>query len=152
MGGGGSAPASMAKSTIRLGTSIRNELPINKLFRAMIDINGSDLHLQVGKPAILRVKGALKPLDMPLITEDQMKEWCMPMMDERNTEIFFLTGGADYAHIVEHKGELWRFRVNLFIQTGKMGMVSRKTSKGCSCRRSWKSFVSMTKGWCCWPG
>jgi twitching motility protein PilT len=130
MGGGGSAaPASMAKSTIRLGTSIRNELPINKLFRAMIDINGSDLHLQVGKPAILRVKGALKPLDMPLITEEQMKEWCMPMMDERNTEIFFLTGGADYAHIVEHKGELWRFRVNLFIQTGKMGMVSRKIER-----------------------
>jgi twitching motility protein PilT len=129
MGGGGNAPTSMAKSTIRLGTSTRNELPINKLFRAMIDINGSDLHLQVGKPAILRVKGALKPLDMPLITEEQMKEWCMPMMDERNTEIFFLTGGADYAHIVEHKGELWRFRVNLFIQTGKMGMVSRKIER-----------------------
>jgi len=146
----------MAKSTIRLGSSTRNELPINKLFRAMIDINGSDLHLQVGKPAILRVKGALKPLDMPLITEEQMKEWCMPMMDERNNEIFFLTGGADYAHIVEHKGEPWRFRVNLFIQTGKMGMVSRKIERsipnfeGCSCRRSWKTCASTTRGWCCW--
>lgn len=129
MGGGGSAPTSMAKSTIRLGTATRTDLPINKLFRAMIDIGGSDLHLQVGKPAILRVKGALKPLDMPIITEEQMKEWCMPMMDERNTEIFFLTGGADYAHIVEHKGEAWRFRVNLFIQTGKMGMVSRKIER-----------------------
>lgn len=129
MGGGGSAPTSMAKSTIRLGTATRTDLPINKLFRAMIDIGGSDLHLQVGKPAILRVKGALKPLDMPIITEEMMKEWCMPMMDERNTEIFFLTGGADYAHIVEHKGENWRFRVNLFIQTGKMGMVSRKIER-----------------------
>ncbi len=129
MGGGGSVPTSMAKSTIRLGTAIRNDLPINKLFRAMIEIGGSDLHLQVNKPAILRVKGALKDLDMPPITEEQMKEWCMPMMDERNTEIFFLTGGADYAHVVEHKGELWRFRVNLFIQTGKMGMVSRKIER-----------------------
>ncbi len=129
MSGGGGAPTSMAKSTIRLGGSVRAELPVNKLFRAMIDINASDLHLQVGKPAILRVKGALKPLDMPIITEEQMKEWCMPMMDERNTEIFFLTGGADYAHIVEHKGEPWRFRVNLFIQTGKMGMVSRKIER-----------------------
>ena len=129
MGGGGGALPTMAKSTIRLGTSLRNELPVNKLFRAMIEINASDLHLQVGKPAILRVKGALKPLDMPIITEEQMKEWCMPMMDERNTEIFFLTGGADYAHIVEHKGEPWRFRVNLFIQTGKMGMVSRKIER-----------------------
>lgn len=129
MGGGGSAPTSMAKSTIRLGAGVRSELPINKLFRAMIDIGGSDLHLQVGKPAILRVKGTLKPLDMPPINEEQMKEWCMPMMDERNTEIFFLTGGADYAHIVEHKGEPWRFRVNLFIQAGKMGMVSRKIER-----------------------
>ncbi len=129
MGGGGSAPTSLAKSTIRLGTAIRNDLPINKLFRAMIEINGSDLHLQVNKPAILRVKGSLKELDMPAISEEQMKEWCMPMMDERNTEIFFLTGGADYAHVVEHKGELWRFRVNLFIQTGKMGMVSRKIER-----------------------
>jgi twitching motility protein PilT len=129
MSGGGSAPTSMAKSTIRLGTANRTDLPVNKLFRAMVDINASDLHLQVGKPAILRVKGALKPLDMPPITEEQMKEWLMPMMDERNHEIFFLTGGADYAHVVDHKGEPWRFRVNLFIQTGKMGMVSRKIER-----------------------
>lgn len=129
MGGSAPAPASLAKSQIRLGSSNLKDLPINKLFRAMIDIGGSDLHLQVGKPAILRVKGDLKPLDMPPITEEQMKEWCMPMMDERNVEIFFTTGGADYAHVVEHKGEPWRFRVNLFIQTGKMGMVSRKIER-----------------------
>ena len=127
----GSAPAatSLAKSQIRLGSSSNKEFPINKLFRAAIDINASDLHLQVGKPAILRVKGALKPLDMPPITEEQMKEWCMPLMDERNVEIFFTTGGADYAHVVEHKGEHWRFRVNMFIQTGKMGMVTRKVER-----------------------
>lgn len=129
MGGSAPAPASLAKSQIRLGSSVLKDLPINKLFRAMIEIGGSDLHLQVGKPAILRVKGDLKPLDMPPITEEQMKEWCMPMMDERNVEIFFTTGGADYAHVVEHKGEPWRFRVNLFIQTGKMGMVSRKIER-----------------------
>ena len=58
-----------------------------------------------------------------------MKEWCMPLMDERNVEIFFSTGGADYAHVVEHKGENWGFRVNMFIQTGKMGMVSRKVER-----------------------
>jgi len=51
------------------------------------------------------------------------------MMDERNKDIFMNTGGADYAHIVEHKGEVWRFRVNLFIQMGKMGMVSRKVER-----------------------
>lgn len=116
-------------NTIRLGAAVTRDLPVNKLFKSLIDNKGSDLHLQVGKPAILRVRGTLKPLDMPPITEEQMKEILFPMMDERNKEIFLTTGGADYAHIVEHKGEVWRFRVNLFIQMGKMGMVSRKVER-----------------------
>jgi twitching motility protein PilT len=125
---GGGAPAPKF-NTIRLGSSQLRDLAVNKLFKALIELNGSDLHLQVGKPAILRVRGTLKPLDMPPINEEQMKELCLPMMDERNQEIFFSTGGADYAHVMEHKGENWRFRVNLFIQTGKMGMVSRKVER-----------------------
>lgn len=128
MSGGGSSVASKFNS-IRLGSANLRDLEVNKLFRALIENNGSDLHLQVGKPAILRVRGTLKPLDMPPITEEKMKEICLPMMDERNQEIFFTTGGADYAHVMEHKGENWRFRVNLFIQTGKMGMVSRKVER-----------------------
>lgn len=128
MSGGGSSTASKFNS-IRLGSANLRELEVNKLFRALIELNGSDLHLQVGKPAILRIRGTLKPLDMPAITEEKMKEICLPMMDERNQDIFFTTGGADYAHVMEHKGETWRFRVNLFIQTGKMGMVSRKVER-----------------------
>ena len=120
----GSKPA----AGIRLGTK-KEDLPVNKLFRALIDLNGSDLHLQVGKPAILRVKGSLQPLDMPPLDEDKMRELCWPLMDERNQEIFNNTGGADFAHVVEHKGEPWRFRVNLFIQMSKMGMVTRKVER-----------------------
>lgn len=116
-------------STIRLGSALSKDLAVNKLFKALIENKGSDLHLQVGKPALLRVRGTLKGLDMPPITEEQMKELLFPMMDERNKDIFMNTGGADYAHIVEHKGEVWRFRVNLFIQMGKMGMVSRKVER-----------------------
>jgi twitching motility protein PilT len=127
MGGGASSAPKF--NTIRLGSTNNKEMAINKLFRAMIEINGSDLHLQVNRPAILRVKGSLKPLDMPPITEEQMKELLLPMMDERNTDIFFTTGGADFAHVVDHKGEPWRFRVNLFIQAGRMGMVSRKIER-----------------------
>src|SRR5690606_29553015 len=106
---GGAAPAAPKYNTIRLGTAMQKDLAVNKLFKAIIDVNGSDLHLQVGKPAIIRVRGTLKPLDMPPITEEQMKELLFPMMDERNKDIFLNTGGADYAHVMEHKGEVWRF-------------------------------------------
>jgi len=128
MSGHEEAPVSKAGAGIRLGTK-REDLPVNKLFRALIDFKGSDLHLQVGKPAILRVKGTLQSLDMPPIDEEKMRELCWPLMDERNQEIFNNTGGADFAHVVEHKGESWRFRVNLFIQMSKMGMVTRKVER-----------------------
>jgi len=128
MSGHEEGQVSKAGAGIRLGTK-KEDLPVNKLFRALIDLNGSDLHLQVGKPAILRVKGSLSPLDMPPIDEDKMRELCWPLMDERNQEIFKNTGGADFAHVVEHKGEPWRFRVNLFIQMSKMGMVTRKVER-----------------------
>ena len=128
MSGHEEAHGSKAGAGIRLGTK-REDLPVNKLFRALIDFKGSDLHLQVGKPAILRVKGTLQSLDMPPIDEEKMRELCWPLMDERNQEIFNNTGGADFAHVVEHKGESWRFRVNLFIQMSKMGMVTRKVER-----------------------
>ena len=96
------AAASMANkyTTIRLGAATGKDLAVNKLFKALIENKGSDLHLKVGKPAILRVRGTLKELDMPPITEDEMKELLFPMMDERNKEIFLTTGGADFAHVV----------------------------------------------------
>lgn len=128
MSGHAESHGSKAGAGIRLGTK-REDLPVNKLFRALIDFKGSDLHLQVGKPAILRVKGTLQSLDMPPIDEEKMRELCWPLMDERNQEIFNNTGGADFAHVVEHKGESWRFRVNLFIQMSKMGMVTRKVER-----------------------
>jgi twitching motility protein PilT len=112
----------------------RGELEVNKLFRALIKFNGSDLHLKVGKPATIRTRGTLRELEMPPITEDEMRRLIMPMMDERQTGIFFEEGGADFAHVVEYENEKglkepWRFRVNLLIQMGMPGMVSRKVER-----------------------
>jgi twitching motility protein PilT len=133
-----SAPAKKETSTggvsgLRKGAEIR-ELEINKIFRQLIKFNGSDLHMQVGKPPILRVKGTLRELQMPAISKEQMESLLLPMMDERNTRIFYEEGGADFAHIVEYENEQgvkepWRFRVNLFVQLGKPGMVSRKVER-----------------------
>ncbi|MGE5191882.1 MAG: type IV pilus twitching motility protein PilT [Deltaproteobacteria bacterium] len=115
-------------------TKKRGELEVNKLFRALIKFGGSDLHLKVGKPATIRVRGTLRELDMPPIGEEDMKRLILPMMDERQLEIFYDEGGADFAHVVEYENEKgvkepWRFRVNLLIQMGNPGMVSRKVER-----------------------
>lgn len=133
-----SAPAAHAKSEsagISGGLNkARGELEVNKLFRALIKFGGSDLHLKVNKPATIRVRGTLRELDMPPIGEEEMKRLILPMMDERQLKIFYDEGGADFAHVVEYeneqgKKEPWRFRVNLLIQMGSPGMVSRKVER-----------------------
>src|SRR5262245_28153010 len=83
----------------------KGELEVNKLFRALIKFGGSDLHLKVGKPATVRVRGTLRELEMPPINEEEMKRLILPMMDERQLEVFYSEGGADFAHVVEYEND-----------------------------------------------
>ena len=105
------------------------ELEIDKIYRAAIKQNASDIHLQVGRPPIFRVRGGLRELDMKPIGQEQMIKLTFPMMDQRNLDIFHHDGGADYAKIMVKDGEPWRFRVNLYTQLGKVGMVARKIER-----------------------
>jgi twitching motility protein PilT len=102
---------------------------INKLFRMQIKLEASDLHLQVGKPAMVRLKGTIRELDMPPIDEETMWRMFVEIMDERNKGIMKENGGADFSHVVPYEGNNWRFRVNLFKQLGLPGMVARKVEQ-----------------------
>jgi twitching motility protein PilT len=109
-------------------TKKREERPVDKLFRALVRLKGSDLHLKVGRPPIVRVNGELKPLNRPAIEIEEMVGLLFPMMDERNRKIFDKTGGADFAYVVDVDGVDWRFRVNLLTQLGKIGLVARRVN------------------------
>ncbi|HVV99018.1 MAG TPA: PilT/PilU family type 4a pilus ATPase [Planctomycetaceae bacterium] len=121
------APSAPLASPTKRGE--RKPLEVDKIFRQLIKYGGSDLHLKVGKPPTLRVKGELRELQMDNLSKEMMEALLFPMMDERNRRIFDEDGGADFAYIVEYEGENWRFRVNLFIQMGNPGMVSRKVER-----------------------
>lgn len=104
------------------------ELEVNKIFRACVKQEASDLHMKVGRPPILRVGGTLRPLNRPPIDDEEMVRLLYPLMNERNRKIFEKDGGADFAHTVDVDGESWRFRVNLLQQLGHMGMVARRVN------------------------
>ncbi len=104
------------------------ELECNKLFRACVKLEGSDLHLKVGRPPIVRVGGTLRPLDRGPIDDEEMVRLLIPLMNDRNRKIFEKDGGADFAHTVDVDGKQWRFRVNLLQQLGHMGLVARRVS------------------------
>ena len=103
-------------------------LEIDRLFEAMVKLNGSDLHLKVDKPPYMRVKGALQPLKYPPIGAEQMKRLCAPIMNERQRGIFDTDGGADFAHTCVVDGVRWRFRINMLTQQGAWGLVARRVN------------------------
>ena len=109
-------------------TQKREEKEVDRLFRALVKLEGSDLHLKVGKPPIVRVNGTLKPLNRGPIEIEEMARLLFPMMNERNRKIFEEEGGADFAYVVEVDGVDWRFRVNMLKQLGKIGLVARRVN------------------------
>ncbi len=106
----------------------REELEVDKLFRALVKLEGSDLHLKVGRPPIVRVDGSLRELNRGPINREEMVRLLFPMMDKRNRGIFEAEGGADFAYIVNVDGEDWRFRVNMLTQLGNIGLVARRVN------------------------
>jgi twitching motility protein PilT len=120
----------MATATdVRVKTTERRDNEIDKIFRQLIKHAGSDLHMQVGKAPILRVRGTLRELQMEPITRERMWELFDPMISARDRKIYDETGGCDFSYVVVHEGEPWRFRVNMLMQMGNPGMVSRKVER-----------------------
>lgn len=106
----------------------KSELEVDKIFRALVKLEGSDLHMKVGQPPMVRVGGELKPLNRPPIDAEEMVRLLLPMMDERNLEIFEREGGADFSHTIWVDETRWRFRVNMLKSLGNIGLVARRIS------------------------
>ena len=104
------------------------DFSIDKIFRAVVKLDGSDLHLKVGQPPYVRVAGSLRPLKHDPIGALEMQDLCYPLMDERNRGIFEAEGGADFAYMIDVDGTQWRFRVNMLTQMGHVGMVARRVN------------------------
>ncbi len=106
----------------------REPLEIDKLYRALVKLEGSDLHLKVDRPPYIRVSGSLRPMNREPIDDDEMVRLIFPMMDERNRRIFDEDGGADFAYSLDIDGKQWRFRVNVLQQMGHVGLVARRVN------------------------
>jgi twitching motility protein PilT len=104
----------------------KRELEVDKLFRAVVKLEGSDLHMRVGSPPMVRTKGELKPLNRGPIDPEEMVRMLTPMLDERAEKIFRQQGGVDFAYTCIVDGVAWRFRVNILTQLGNIGLVARR--------------------------
>ena len=102
------------------------EPEIARLFRTVIKYEGSDLHLAVGIPPMMRLRNVVRQMDAPALGQTDMERLVDPILNERTRGILEQTGGADFAYVVGNNEG--RFRVNLFKQQGNYGLVARRVN------------------------
>jgi twitching motility protein PilT len=111
---------------VRVSAEPRREPEVNKLFRMVMKHEGSDLHLKVGLPPMMRLKGVIRQMEAKPLTQEDMERLLFPVMNEHHRKILEDTGGADFAHVVGN--DECRFRVNLFKQRGRLSLVARRVN------------------------
>ncbi len=84
--------------------------------------NGSDLHLSVGSPPVVRIDGELERMRYRVLTDGDFFNLVGPITPPRIWETYQETGDVDYAY---QMGKEARFRVNLFRQERGSAAVFR---------------------------
>src|SRR5579871_4328346 len=108
----------------RAPAEVRREPEINKLFRMVMKHEGSDLHLKAGLPPMMRLRNAIRQMEMRALSGEDIERLIWPILSERSKKLLEEVGGADFAHVIgQDEG---RFRVNLFRQRGRLSLVARR--------------------------
>ena len=95
---------------------------IKRLLDKVVDVQGSDIHIRVGRPPTLRVNARMGIMDGPPLTPPDTEEMMKVITPQRNQLEFKEKGGSDFG--MSH-GDKGRFRVSIFRERGHVGLVLR---------------------------
>jgi twitching motility protein PilT len=99
------------------------DIDITELLRKAHSMGASDIHLKVGSNPIVRVNGELCPVaDENRLSQEDTLKVAYAVMSPGQREIFKKKNDIDLAYSVPGLG---RFRCNIFIQRGTIGLVFR---------------------------
>ena len=96
---------------------------VDNLLKLAVDAGASDLHLKVGSYPMMRVRGALLPVNEDArLTHEDMVAISAGIMSSRPSSALQDTQDVDLAYSIPGLG---RFRCNVFQQRGTVGIVFR---------------------------
>ncbi len=101
------------------------EIPthINELLGRMVELDGSDIHLAVNSPAMVRVHGSFEKINMPRFTDKDLHDILLPMLSEKQKAWLKENLSVDIAYSYI---DGIRFRVNIFYQRSCLSAVLRR--------------------------
>ena len=95
---------------------------MHDLLRALIARKGSDLFITAGFPPAMKVDGKVTPVSQQSLSPVHTQELARSIMTDKQAAEFEATNECNFA--ISPPG-IGRFRVNSFVQQGKVGMVLR---------------------------
>lgn len=98
------------------------EFDLRAALEELVRQKGSDLHLKVGRPPVVRVNGELVDSKLPQLRPDDLRRCAEQIMSVKQKEEFTERKEIDFAIGVQGLG---RFRTNIFQQRGTYGMAFR---------------------------
>ncbi|HVS34710.1 MAG TPA: PilT/PilU family type 4a pilus ATPase, partial [Gemmataceae bacterium] len=104
----------------------RKEPEVNKLFRMVMEHEASDLHLKVGQPPMMRLRGDIRRMKMRPLTQEDMERLLLSQLSAKHRKILDEEGGVDFGYVIG--ADECRFRVSLFKQRGRLSLVSRRVN------------------------
>src|SRR6267142_146552 len=105
---------------------LKKEPECNKLFRMVMKLQASDIHLKVGQPPMMRLRGDIRRTEMRPLTQEDMERLMYPLLTPHQRKILDAEGGVDFSYVVG--ADECRFRVSLFKQRGRLSLVSRRVN------------------------
>ncbi|HLQ25181.1 MAG TPA: PilT/PilU family type 4a pilus ATPase [Acidiferrobacterales bacterium] len=93
------------------------------LLKLMVHKNASDLYITAGVAPSIRVDGKIAPVTKQALTPEQSRQFVYGIMNEEQRRQFEATNECNFAI---NPQEIGRFRVNVFLQQQRVGMVLRK--------------------------
>jgi twitching motility protein PilT len=92
------------------------------ILQNMVQQGASDVHLKVGRPPTLRIDGHMVSLEMPPLTQEDLRSLAEQIMAPKNIKEFSEQKESDFALAVPGIG---RFRVNAYQQRGTIAYAMR---------------------------
>ncbi len=95
---------------------------LDTLLQELAEKGGSDLHLKVGEPPIYRIDGKLVRSEYPVLKPEDTRDLIFPIMTDAQKKRFMDDWELDISYELSH---LARFRINVFLQKGNIGVAIR---------------------------
>jgi twitching motility protein PilT len=99
----------------------------NSWLEELVKSNGSDLHVKVGSPPMVRLPHGLERLERDPLSPLETQAIADGVIPGDRKDLFKERGEVDFAYSVANDG---RFRANVFRQRGSISMVLRKLRFG----------------------